>query len=64
MDLARPLLLDGMPPHLVAVTAGFYDQAHLGRHFKRLLGVAPGQYARSGGRRGTGFTCGCPLITP
>jgi AraC-like DNA-binding protein len=23
---------------------GFSDQSHLSRHFKRLVGVAPGQY--------------------
>jgi AraC-like DNA-binding protein len=31
----------------VAVDAGFHDQAHLTRHFKRLLGVTPGAYAAS-----------------
>lgn len=45
--LARGLLLHGMPPRQVAATAGFYDQPHFNRHFKRLLGVSPGRYARS-----------------
>ncbi|MCS0600511.1 AraC family transcriptional regulator [Streptomyces sp. LP11] len=41
---ARRLLLDGLPPGEVAQAAGFYDQAHLTRHFKRLVGVTPGRY--------------------
>jgi AraC-like DNA-binding protein len=48
VDLARRLLLQGMPPGDVAATAGFYDQAHLGRHFKATLGTSPGKFARSG----------------
>jgi AraC-like DNA-binding protein len=47
VDLARRLLLDGMPPSLAAAEAGFYDQSHLSRHFTRALGVPPGQYARA-----------------
>jgi AraC-like DNA-binding protein len=48
IDLARRLLLDGVPPALAAAQAGFYDQPHLNRHFKHLLGTSPGRYARSG----------------
>jgi AraC-like DNA-binding protein len=47
LDHARGLLLDGMPPSLVAAVTGFYDQPHLTRHFKRFLGISPGRYARS-----------------
>lgn len=47
IELARRLLLRGVPPAQVAVDAGFYDQAHLTRHFKRHLAVAPGRYAAS-----------------
>ncbi|NUT53978.1 MAG: AraC family transcriptional regulator, partial [Saccharothrix sp.] len=50
VDLARRLLLDGMPAAHVAPADGFYDQAHLTRHFRRMLGTAPGAYARSGAR--------------
>ncbi|MFE2066129.1 AraC family transcriptional regulator [Streptomyces sp. NPDC059467] len=47
---ARRLLLDGVPPGETATATGFYDQAHLTRHFKRLVGVTPGRY-RSGSSR-------------
>ncbi|MGW0779001.1 helix-turn-helix domain-containing protein [Streptomyces sp. NPDC002835] len=46
VDLARRLLLDGQPPSEVATAAGFYDQSHLTRHFKRFVGITPGRYAR------------------
>ncbi|WP_028804381.1 helix-turn-helix transcriptional regulator [Streptomyces sp. 142MFCol3.1] len=48
VDRARRLLLDGGAPGEVAAATGFYDQSHLGRHFKRLVGVTPGRYARTG----------------
>jgi AraC-like DNA-binding protein len=44
--LARSLLDDGIAPAEVAATAGFADQAHLTRHFKRVVGVPPGAYQR------------------
>jgi AraC-like DNA-binding protein len=47
VDLARRLLLDGKPPGEVATAAGFYDQSHLTRHFKRIVGITPGRYART-----------------
>jgi AraC-like DNA-binding protein len=47
VDRARRLLLDGRPPVEVAAATGFYDQSHLTRHFRRLVGVTPGRYARS-----------------
>jgi len=48
VDLARRLLLDGQPPGAAATAAGFYDQSHLTRHFKRVVGVTPGRYVRTG----------------
>ncbi|MER5810742.1 AraC family transcriptional regulator [Streptomyces sp. NPDC002033] len=48
VDLARKLLLTGMPARTVAGAAGFYDQSHLTRHFTRVLGTSPARYARSG----------------
>ncbi|ANZ21221.1 Helix-turn-helix domain [Streptomyces noursei ATCC 11455] len=47
VELARRLLLDGRTPTAVAAEIGFYDQSHLTRHFKRILGVTPGRYARA-----------------
>lgn len=49
--LARRLLLDGRPAAEVAVAAGFYDQSHFTRHFKRVVGTTPGRYARSAASR-------------
>jgi AraC-like DNA-binding protein len=45
VELARRHLLAGHPAARAAVLAGFYDQAHLTRHFTRLLGVTPARYA-------------------
>jgi AraC-like DNA-binding protein len=47
---ARCLLDDGLAPAQVAACTGFADQAHLTRHFKRVVGVPPGAYQR--GRTG------------
>lgn len=47
IDLARRLLLDGQPPREAAPAAGFYDQSHLTRHFKRIVGTTPGRYGRA-----------------
>jgi AraC-like DNA-binding protein len=44
---ARRLLLAGQSPAEVAALTGFHDQAHLTRHFKRLVGVTPGRYRSS-----------------
>ncbi|AGS70382.1 helix-turn-helix transcriptional regulator [Streptomyces collinus] len=44
---ARRLLLDGRSPGEVAAATGFCDQAHLTRHFKKLVGVTPGRYRLS-----------------
>jgi AraC-like DNA-binding protein len=46
LDLARRLLLDGVPPATAATAAGFYDQSHLTRHFRTLLDTTPARYAR------------------
>jgi AraC-like DNA-binding protein len=41
---ARRLLDGGLRPAEVAARTGFADQAHLTRHFKRMVGVPPGAY--------------------
>ncbi|WP_308128252.1 AraC family transcriptional regulator [Modestobacter italicus] len=47
VDRARRLLLAGAPPAEVATAVGFYDQAHLTRHVRRMIGTTPAAYARS-----------------
>ena len=42
--LARRLLAAGRPPVEVAAEAGFADQSHLTRAFRRQLGVTPARY--------------------
>ncbi len=41
---AQKLLRGGVPPSVVATEVGFFDQSHLGRHFKRTLGTTPAAY--------------------
>lgn len=41
---AKRYLQAGMNISQVAFSTGFADQSHLTRHFKRVLGVTPGQY--------------------
>jgi AraC-like DNA-binding protein len=41
---ARELLRAGLPIVKVAVETGFYDQSHLTRHFRKIVGIAPGSY--------------------
>jgi len=47
---ARRLLRDGAPAADVALRCGFADQSHFIRHFKRLNGVTPMQFARAEAR--------------
>lgn len=51
VDAARALLLQGAPPAEVAIAAGFYDQAHFTRHFRKHTSATPAAYARSHARR-------------
>jgi AraC-like DNA-binding protein len=46
---ARELLAKGIPAGLVAAELGFCDQSHFARHFKRIVRVNPGEYARQTG---------------
>lgn len=45
IDRARRLLLDGSTPAETAALTGFHDQAHLTRHFRRVLGTTPAAFA-------------------
>jgi AraC-like DNA-binding protein len=47
VSLAQGLLARGVPQAEVAVRVGLYDQSQLHRHFKRILGVTPGAFARA-----------------
>ena len=44
LERVRRLLNDGEEIHTAAATAGFNDQSHLTRDFKRSFGVTPGAY--------------------
>ena len=44
---ARELLRRGVLVAEVAQAVGFYDESQLHRHFRRIVGVTPGVYARS-----------------
>jgi AraC-like DNA-binding protein len=41
---AKALLRSGVSLASAATDAGFFDQSHLTRHFKRFCGMTPGQY--------------------
>ncbi len=47
VEAARRRLLDGEPIAAVATAVGFHDQAHLHRHFTRLVGTTPRRFSRS-----------------
>jgi len=44
---ALDLLRARLPASRVAAEVGIYDQSQLNRHFKRIVGLTPGQYARA-----------------
>lgn len=45
VDHAQILLRKGVTTVAAARLTGFFDQSHLTRHFKKLLGMTPGQFA-------------------
>ena len=44
VEHAKHLIADGVSLCAVAADTGFADQSHLNRHFKRVVGITPGQY--------------------
>jgi AraC-like DNA-binding protein len=44
IDHARKLILTGTSLSQAALETGFFDQSHLSRNFKRIVGVTPRQY--------------------
>jgi AraC-like DNA-binding protein len=49
---AKELLLRGVRASEVAPRVGFYDQAQLTRHFRRIVGTTPARFGRGEGERG------------
>jgi AraC-like DNA-binding protein len=45
LERARALIAAGTPLAEAAIAAGFADQSHFSRHFKRAYGMAPGRWA-------------------
>lgn len=50
--VAQDLLRQGMSPAAAALEAGFFDQSHMARHFRRLCGATPGSYRTKSTGRG------------
>jgi hypothetical protein len=48
LEAARARILDGEPLAQVAAEVGFYDQAHLSRHFRRFIATTPGRFVAAG----------------
>ena len=55
---ARQLLRGGLSAAGVAAALGYYDQSQLHRHFVRLVGLTPGQFARDQARPGPAAAAG------
>lgn len=47
VSLAQRLLARGVSQAEVAAQVGLYDQSQLHRHFKRIAGITPGEFARA-----------------
>lgn len=47
VEKAKELLSQGMTVAETAIAVGMADQSHLNRHFRRIVGVTPGQYRQS-----------------
>ncbi|MFI5401266.1 MAG: helix-turn-helix domain-containing protein, partial [SAR324 cluster bacterium] len=45
LDRARMLIRHGAPLADAALSAGFADQSHMTRHFKKVYGLSPGRWA-------------------
>ena len=52
LDRARTLIRAGAPLAEAALAAGFADQSHMTRHFKKAYGLAPGRWAAVTGAAG------------
>lgn len=62
---AKELLTRGVRPSELAPLVGFYDQAQLTRHFRRLVGTTPARYMKSSSDpRFRGVLRPCPRSEP
>ena len=61
IEFSRERLRKGVPIAAVAVEAGFADQAHLQRTFKRMVAATPGQYRARPARSGQVVRRGVPV---
>jgi AraC-like DNA-binding protein len=55
LAIARIAIQDGVPLAAAAAGAGFADQSHMTRQFRRTYGLTPGRWAKTltvSGRRG------------
>jgi AraC-like DNA-binding protein len=52
LHAARRSLQSGLSGTEAAAEAGFFDQSHLVRHFKRVYGITPTQFAAAAKREG------------
>lgn len=59
LTFARRLIDGGLPLAQVAAEAGFADQSHLTRHFKKAFGLTPGRW----NSLSSGTGAGAPLLT-
>lgn len=50
LNIARHLMLSGTPLAEASLQAGFADQSHMSRQFKRAFGLAPGHWVSAMGR--------------
>lgn len=51
LRVVKKLIRQGMRLSDVALEAGFHDQSHMHRHFKKTFGITPGQYATGVNRK-------------
>jgi AraC-like DNA-binding protein len=60
VDHARRLLAEGREIADAASAAGFFDQSHLHRHFRRLIGLTPAEYRNRSNPRARTYKKGGP----
>lgn len=59
---AQELLQRGAPVAVAAARAGFADQSHLSREFRRLVGASPGQFSARAAKKSTALPSGSRTV--